>query len=211
MPIVLTLIADLDGFSAALMAFEVVFITWLMLGKKHLSAFAARKMCHAGSGVIMMMLNCDAILCRLFVYAVALGSLAINWQLLPKLLPNFWFGAPRDKGIITLYLILVALWVYNGSPLRILAPVFIADPAGAVVGKFASRHFPAQNKQWLGTKTICGSFAVLLATYISLHAPHSPLPRLLVSVFAALGEAVGGAYDNIVIALVVVVASRVVG
>jgi hypothetical protein len=89
MPIVLALTADLDGFSAALMAFEVAFITWLILGKKHLSAFAARKLCHAGSGVIMMMLNCDAILCRLFVYAVALGSLAINWQLLPKFLPNF--------------------------------------------------------------------------------------------------------------------------
>ena len=34
--------------------------------------------------------------------------------------------------------------------------------------------------------------------------------RLLVSVLAALGEAVGGAYDNLVIALVVVVASGVV-
>jgi hypothetical protein len=209
MPILSTLTADLDGLSAALMAFEAVFITWLMLDKKHLSAFAARKLCHAGSGVIMMMLNCDAMLCRLFVYAVALGSLASNWQLLPKLLPNFWFGSPRDKGI-TLYLILVALWVYNGSSLRILAPVFLADPAGAVVGKFASRHFPAQNKQWIGTKTVCGSFAVFLATYASLHAPRSPVPRLLVSVLAALGEAVGGAYDNLAIALVVVVASGVV-
>jgi dolichol kinase len=87
---------------------------------------------------------------------------------------------------------------------------YLADPAGVVVGKFTSRHFPAQNKPWLGTKTVCGSFAVFLATYICLHAPHSPVPRLLVSAFAALGEAVGGAYDNLLIALVVVVASGVV-
>jgi hypothetical protein len=49
MPILSTLTADLDGSSAALTAFEALFITttWLMLDKKHLSAFAARKLCHA--------------------------------------------------------------------------------------------------------------------------------------------------------------------
>jgi hypothetical protein len=201
--------AGLDNFSAALMAFEVIFIPWLMLDQKHLSAFAARKMCHAGSGAIMMMLNCDVLLCRLFIYAVAVSSLTMNWQIFPTLLPNFWFGAPRDIGI-TLYLILVATWVYARLSLKILAPVFLADPAGAVVGKYMSHKFPKYNKQWIGSKTVAGSFAVFLATYLSLHSPAQPVPRVFVAALAALGEAVGGAYDNLVIAAVVVAASAIV-
>ena len=201
--------AGLDHFSTGLMAFEVLFIPWLMLDQKHLSAFAARKMCHAGSGVVMMMLNCDVLLCRLFIYTVAVISLTMNWEFLPKLLPNFWFGAPRDIGI-TLYLALVAAWVYAALPLRILAPVFLADPAGAVVGKLMSRQFPKHNKQWIGSKTVAGSLAVFLATFLSLHAPVQTMPRVFVSLLAALGEAFGGAYDNLVIAAVVVAASGVV-
>jgi dolichol kinase len=201
--------AGLDNFSVALMTFEVLFIPWLLLDKKHLSAFAARKLCHAGSGVITMMLNCNVLLCRLFIYAVAAGSLTMNWELLPKLLPNFWFGAPRDKGI-TLYLVLVATWVYAGLPLRILAPVFLADPAGAVVGKFMSHKFPKNNKKWFGSKTVAGSLAVCLVTFASLDSPVQLAPRAFVSMLAALGEALGGAYDNLVIAAVVVAASGVV-
>ena len=193
----------------ALMAFEAIFVPWLMLDKKHLSAFAARKLCHAGSGVVMMMLNCEVMLCRLFIYAVAVGSLTMNWELFPALLPNFWFGVPRDKGI-TLYLVLVACWVYAQLPLRILAPVFLADPAGAVVCKLMSQLFPKDNKRWIGAKTIAGSFAVFLATFVSLYAPVEPVPRLVVALLAALGEAVGGAYDNLVIAMVVVTFSGVV-
>jgi dolichol kinase len=205
---VAALTAGLDSFSIALMVFEAVFIPWLMLDKQHLNAFAARKLCHAGSGLIMMMLNCNALLCRLFVYSVAVVSLTMNWELFPKLLPNFWFGAPRDKGI-TLYLLLVALWVYAGLSLRILAPVFLADPAGAVVGKFMSHQFPKRNKKWLGEKTVAGSIAVFLVTFLSLHSPSQPVPRCFISLLAALGEAVGGSYDNLVIAMVVVAASGV--
>lgn len=199
----------LDRFSISLMVFEAIFVPWLMLDQKHLSAFAARKMCHAGSGMVMMMLNCDVMLCRLFIYAVAVTSLVMNWELIPKLLPNFWFGVARDKGI-TLYLILVAVWVYCRLPLRILAPVFLADPAGAVVGKLMSSVFPKDNKRWIGSKTVAGSVAVFAATFISLYAPTEPVPRLVVSALAMLGEAIGGAYDNLVIAMVVVTFSGVV-
>jgi dolichol kinase len=203
------LTAGLDNISVSLMLFEAIFIPWLMLDKKRLSAFAARKLCHAGSGLIMMMLNCNVLLCRLFIYAVAVVSLTMNWELFPKLLPNFWFGAPRDKGI-TLYLLLVASWVYAELSLRILAPVFLADPAGAIVGKFMSQQFPKHNKKWIWEKTIAGSFAVFFVTFLSLHAPSQFLARCFVSMLAALGEAVGGPYDNLVIALVVVAASGAV-
>jgi dolichol kinase len=191
-----------DKTSLALMLLEGLLVPWLMLDRKHLSAFGARKLCHAGSGIIMMSLNCDNALCRFFIYLVALVSLTMNWELFPSLLPNFWFGVPRDKGI-TLYLILVSVWVFLGRPLAVLAPVFLADPAGAVVGKAMTLYLGRKkNPKWIGEKTVCGSAAVLVVTFLSLQRPD-----LRVALLATLGEAVGGAYDNLVIALVVILFS----
>lgn len=186
-----------------LMGFEAVFVLWLMTDKTHLTSFAARKLCHAGSGCIMMLLNCELQIARIFIYIVAVSSLVMNWELCPKLLPNFWFGAPRDIGI-TLYLLLVASWVYSGLPLQILAPVFLADPAGAVVGKWMTAKFPKENRPWIGSKTVAGSLAVFLTTFISLYRPIETVPRLGVAVLAMLGEAIGGAFDNLVVAMVVI-------
>jgi hypothetical protein len=197
-----------DTFSASLIVFEGIFVIWLMTDKKHLTAFAARKLCHAGSGCVLMLLNCNYICSRWFVYALSIGSLIMNWEVFPSLLPNFWFGTARDKGI-TIYLVLVSLWVYLGWSLRILAPVFFADPAGAVVGKWMTHHFPKDNKKWIGDKTFIGSFAVFLVTFISLYRPVATLPRVVVSILATLAEAVGGSFDNLMIALVVVAASGI--
>ena len=192
-----------DSFSICLMVFETIFILWLLVDKKHLSPFAARKLCHAGSGLIMMMLNCDVTLPRFFIYAVVIISLSMNWQVFPSLLPNFWFGEPKDIGI-TLYLIIVAGWVYVKLPLRILAPVFTADPAGAVVGKWVSANYPHLNRKWCGEKTIAGSLAVFVMTYYTLWRPLDVSSRLGVALLAMVGEAIGGAFDNLVIALVVI-------
>ena len=197
-----------DKFSAFLIVFEGIFVIWLMTDKKHLTAFAARKLCHAGSGCVLMLLNCNYLGSRWFVYALSSGSLIMNWEVFPALLPNFWFGTARDKGI-TIYLILVAVWVYLGWSLRILAPVFFADPAGAVVGKWMTHHFPKDNKKWIGDKTVIGSLAVFLVTFTSLYKPVETLPRVGVSILATLAEAVGGSFDNLMIALVVVAASGI--
>ncbi len=195
--------------SFGLMGFEAFFVLWLMTDKTHLTPFAARKLCHAGSGCIMMLLDCNLQIARIFIYAVAVSSLVMNWELCPKLLPNFWFGSPRDIGI-TLYLVLVATWVFNGLPLRILAPVFLADPAGAVVGKWMKNKFPKENRAWIGSKTVAGSIAVFITTFASLYRPTETLPRLAVAALAMLGEAIGGAFDNLVIALVVIAFSGAV-
>ena len=125
----------------------------------------------------------------------------MNWELCP--VPNFWFATRRDKGV-TLYLILVSTWVYLGLSLRVLAPVFLADPAGAVIGKLMTNLFPKDNRQWIGSKTIAGSLAVVIVTVATLFQPIETIPRLAVSLLATLGEAIGGPYDNLVIALVVI-------
>ena len=198
---------QVDIFSVFLMLFETVFVLWLMIDKKHLSAFVARKLCHAGSGCIMMLINAEHLVCRLFIYSVVGVSLVMNSGLLPAF--NCWFGAPRDVGI-TIYLCLVFVWVFLGQNLRIMAPMFLADPAGSVVGKWLSLHFPDQNYKWFAEKTIGGSSAVFLVTLVCLYRPRKPLPRIGVAALAALGEAVGGAYDNLVIGLIVIAFSEVV-
>ena len=50
-------------------------------------------------------------------------------------------------------------------PPTILAPLFFADPAGAVVGKACTRNLgPAYNPPWYGQKTVAGTFAVFAVT-----------------------------------------------
>ena len=209
METITNLVDGLDTQSVALMSFETVFGAWLMFGKRRVSPFVARKMCHAVSGLVMMLVNTDCQLCRGFVYLAASVSLVMNWGIFPRLLPNFWFGTARDVGI-TIYLLLVIVWVQLGHSLRILAPVFLADPAGAIVGKWLTAHFPKDNPKWIGSKTVGGSFAVFLVTFLTLLRPEGVLERVAVAAVAMLGEAVGGAYDNLVIAMVVIAASGVV-
>ena len=58
------LLEGLDAKSAGLMLFEIVFIVYLMIDKKNLTPFVARKLCHSVSGCMMMLLNCNALASR---------------------------------------------------------------------------------------------------------------------------------------------------
>merc|ERR1712086_974951 len=86
-----------------------------------------------------------------------------------------------------------------GYPVRALAPLFFADPAGAVVGKFCTRR--GFNKGWWENKTVAGTIAVFLFAFLSLDVPEVA-PRMLIAIACALGEAIGGkTFDNLVIAV----------
>ena len=162
------------------------------------SNFLARKICHAGSGFLMLYLDSTDVVARLFVYSVVLTSLALTWKLVPSWVPLLRFGDEYDAGI-TIYLLLVAAWFFCQQPSMALAPLFFADPAGAVFGKFASRH--GMNAEWWENKTVVGSLAVLTFAFLSLDVP-SVAPRLAIAVACALGEAFGGkTFDNAVIAV----------
>lgn len=116
----------------------VLFLAYASQGL--LSDFHARKLCHAGCGLGMMLLDSTRLDARLFVWSVAASSIAMTWNLSP--LPPFRFARPRDVGI-TVYLILVSCWFYAKLPPTILAPLFFADPAGAVVCFYASASRPS--------------------------------------------------------------------
>jgi len=146
----------------------------------------------------MILMGSELLVGRLFVYAVTLTSLILIWEVVPSL-PKIWFGSSRDPGI-TIYLLVVACWFYMQLPVRHLAPIFFADPAGAVVGRFMSKNFPHFNPRWIGEKTVCGSAAVFAVTALTTTSYF----RLTLAAVATIGEAVGGRFDNLLIAVSVV-------
>ena len=187
----------------------VVLIVFLEGSRGLTSDFAARKLCHAGCGLGIMMLDSNRLDCQLFVYSVAASSILMTWNLSP--LPPFRFSRPRDVGL-TVYLTLVALWFAWELPPRILAPLFFADPAGAVVGKTCSQYFgPRYNFPWYQKKTVCGTFAVFVFTYLTITFEASGFARRAIAASAAVVEALGGDYDNLCIAAVVLAGWQLCG
>lgn len=180
-------------------AVQTLLLLFLQCGENVLpSNFAARKACHAGSGALMLQLHSEEVEARVFVYLVVATSLSMTWKLLPSSVPSFRFGDDYDAGI-TIYLLIVVVWFAAQQPTAALAPLFFADPAGAIFGKFASKR--GLNVAWYENKTVVGTLAVFVFAYISLDIP-SAIPRVGVALLCAIGEAVGGkTFDNAVIAV----------
>jgi hypothetical protein len=152
----------------------------------------------------MMLLDSSRLDSQLFVWAVSISSILMTWNLSP--IPPFRFARARDVGI-TGYLVLVSFWFWLSLDPTILAPLFFADPAGAVVGKWASRVLGSQvNYPWYGKKTIVGSAAVFVMTFVTITFTSSVYERLVISSAATFVEAIGGDYDNLGIAAVVLYA-----
>ena len=179
----------------------VCWIIFLELTPSLLSTFASRKLCHAGCGLGIMLLDSTHAHSRLFVWAVAASSIAMTWNLSP--LPPFRFSRPKDVGI-TAYLLLVSVWFALQMSSSILAPLFFADPAGAVVGKACSKAFgPRRNPTWYGEKTLAGTAAVFAFTYATIAFRCTTMARLAIAAIAAVAEGIGGDFDNLAIAAVV--------
>mmetsp|Transcript_153439 Transcript_153439/g.491822 ORF Transcript_153439/g.491822 Transcript_153439/m.491822 type:complete len:204 (+) Transcript_153439:153-764(+) len=174
-------------------------LTFLQFGEKALpSKFAARKACHAGNGLLMLYLDSTDQVARWYVYLVVAFSLSMTWRLVPEWVPSFRFGELYDAGI-TIYLVIVAVWFCMQQPVRALAPLFFADPAGAVVGKFCSRR--GWNVVWYENKTVMGTLAVFIFAMLSIDVPWV-FPRVALGVLCAAAEAFGGkTFDNAVIAI----------
>ena len=128
---------DTQAMVMTAIALWVVFLAYP--SRVFINDFYARKLCHSGCGLGMMMLDSKRLECRLFVWSVAGSSIAMTWNMSP--LPPFRFARPKDVGI-TAYLILVSAWFFLQLPAPILAPLFFADPAGAVV-----RRTPSPNAE----------------------------------------------------------------
>ena len=117
----------------------------------------------------------------------------------------------QDVGI-TVYLSIVCLFFFLQQPLRIIRPVFFADPCGALVGKFCSKREATfgRNPRWIGEKTLYGSVAVFIASILSL-AYGSVLQKVVLSLAIAFTEGMSKDYDNLGIAAVVLVGWYFIG
>mmetsp|Transcript_17273 Transcript_17273/g.51951 ORF Transcript_17273/g.51951 Transcript_17273/m.51951 type:complete len:246 (+) Transcript_17273:92-829(+) len=195
-------------FYCVLIAIECALLAFLEKSTACLSNFQARKMCHAGSGLLLLQLDSRDAQARWFVYLVGTSALVLTWELIPKI-PPFRFGKARDIGM-TVYMTVAMIWFYMQMPIHVLAPMFFADPAGAIVGKYLSglKDKGFRNPVWWRgggtTKTVGGSAAVLFFTVVSF-APPATLPqRLVIGLLAVFAEALGGAFDNLLLVLVVV-------
>lgn len=195
-------------FYCVLIAVECALLAFLEKSTECLTNFQARKMCHAGTGLLLLQLDSYDAQARYFVYLVGVGAMAQTWELIPKIKP-FRFGKSRDIGM-TVYMTVAIFWFYMHQPIRVLAPMFFADPAGAIVGKYLSslKDRGVRNPVWWRgggtTKTVGGSAAVLLFTVISFAPPATLLQRVVIGMLAVLAEALGGAFDNLLLVIVVV-------
>jgi hypothetical protein len=96
-------------------------------------------------------------------------------------------------------LLIVGFWFFSQQPSEALAPLFFADPAGAVFGKLFSSL--KVNLVWWENKTVVGTFAVFMFAFLSLKVPDT-MSRGCIAFACAVAEAVGGkTYDNAVIAI----------
>jgi len=171
-----------------------------------ISPFLARKLCHVGSGIMMLQLDPSDYLARWFVYAVAISSLMMVWEVIP-----FQFRYSRSKDIgISMYLVIVVIFFYTQMPLHIIQPVFYADPMGAIVGKALTKLIPSFNPQWIGKKTVGGTLAVFITSIITL-TYGTLFQKILIGAVSALVEAISLDYDNIMIAAVVIAGYKIFG
>lgn len=170
------------------------------------SPFAARKICHAGTGLLILLVDTREASARAAMWLIGVGSILMTWNVTRIVgIRPFRFGAERDLGI-TVYLCIVMAWFYAELPTAALSPMFFADPSGAVVGKYLTR-MGFKNPAWYQKKTLGGSAAVLLVTVMTLLAFYPPMPAAslaALSVAAVVAEALGGQFDNLCLAAVVI-------
>mmetsp|Transcript_78119 Transcript_78119/g.181250 ORF Transcript_78119/g.181250 Transcript_78119/m.181250 type:complete len:243 (-) Transcript_78119:82-810(-) len=195
-------------FYASLIAAECALLAFLEHSGDCVTNFQARKLVHSGTGLFLLQLDSQVQTARIFVYFIGATALAVTWEAIPGIKP-FRFGKTRDIGM-TVFMLVSMFWFFLQMPIRVLAPMFFADPAGAVVGKYLSslKDRGVRNPVWWrggGTqKTVGGSAAVLVFTMVSFAPPATLFQRLVIGCCAVLAEALGGAFDNLLLVLVVV-------
>ena len=171
-----------------------------------IAPFTARKLCHIGSGFMLLRLDPADYLARWFVYAVVISSLLMVWEVGVPF--RFRYSQTRDIGI-SIYLVIVMTFFYNQMPLHIIQPIFYADPLGAIIGKGLTK-LNMYNPAWVGKKTVGGTAAVFVASLLTL--TYGTLPqKMLVAFLAAIVEGISLEYDNLMITVVVLSGYKLFG
>jgi len=111
----------------------------LLLPPSLVSDFAARKLCHAGCGFGIMLLDSRSELDKWFVWGVSAVSIGMTWDVV-KGLPQFRFSRERDVGI-TIYLMAGKSAAVHGSSGALALSSAAVPPERQVVAYSAPLHF----------------------------------------------------------------------
>ncbi|RQX68582.1 phosphatidate cytidylyltransferase [Toxoplasma gondii CAST] len=160
--------------------------------KAKLSDFCARKLTHVTMGTLLLLLKPEGhSYVKIFIIAVAVSAI------LSSIYKPFRFAKKHDKGVI-LFNAIVGVWTLFDLPCSALAPMFYADPCGAIVGTMV------ESPKWKGNKTIAGSAAVFVVTLLSAYSVDNIWHRIALAALCTILEAVGGDYDNVLMSFPVI-------
>ena len=146
---------------------------------KIIPAWISRKFVHIGVGFILTKTEID-FMAKYIIYLVGVSLHLILTQY--KFLR---FAVKNDKGIIS-YCHILSFCIFFNIPIKEMAPLFYADPCGAIIG----RNFPIIKHY--GGKTLSGSFAVFSAAYLTLTGTN----RIYSAFIIAFLEGILGKWDN---------------
>lgn len=148
-----------------------------------------RKAVHMGIGSLLISSNIhDESLQKLIYTATFLTAITFPF---PKV---FSFARNKDLGILG-YTLISSVCAHRRIPFKSMGPMFFADPMGAIVGRTLPRRI---NPVLFGKKTLGGSLAVSIASYVSTDDPKQKLENAL---FIPYIELLGGPFDNSLIGL----------
>ena len=161
--------------SLPLLAF-VQFNPWLQ-------PWQSRKVLHMGTGTLFMLADMTDVWVRLSVYGMALVVMAAVGSR-----STFHFAEVGDIGIVS-YLFFCAITAFLRIPFWQMAPLFYADPSGAIVGR------SVRTPKLVGEKSVGGTLAVgVVAALTMFHTPWTT--RLLHGTAIATIELFAGKWDN---------------
>lgn len=155
-----------------------------------ISPFAARKLTHLSMGTLILLIMLpearrESFVLQFFVVSVAVGTIILSF------VRPLRFGTYADKGII-IFNLLVLIFLLFRLDFGFLAPAFVADPMGAIVGRWIC------SPKWIGDKTVAGSLAVFVACLLSAFRIEGFVARFSLAAGCAVLEAIGGDFDNFV-------------
>ena len=148
-----------------------------------LAPWQSRKVLHMGTGTLLMLSDASDPYFRCCVYAVT-GVVLVG----VGSTRTFHFAAVRDVGIMS-YLTFCSVVTLVGVPFWRIAPLFYADPCGAIVGRTVN------TPKLVGDKSVGGTLSVAAVAALTLFdAPF--WWRLVHGAAIAAIELLAGKWDN---------------
>lgn len=172
-------------FPKQLLALPLISCMQLLPTITPLPPWIPRKCVHIGIGSLLISSDIHNKLLRRTIYASTL--LACVSFPFPRV---FSFARNQDVGILG-YTTIASLCAHLHIPFRAVAPMFYADPAGAIVGRTLPRSL---NPIIFGKKTLAGTLAVSLVSFLT--TDDILLEKARNATIIPLIELFGGKFDN---------------